>query len=75
MFGDEAFEPAEVVHEGLDLAIFQKELTALINKWSIENTCDTPDYILAAFLVNCLKTFCFTTGKRDKWYSFEPGVS
>jgi hypothetical protein len=36
---------------------FTKELTALINKYAIENQSDIPDYILANYLVNCLQNF------------------
>ena len=36
---------------------FTKELTALINKYSIKNQSDIPDYILANYLVNCLQNF------------------
>ena len=42
---------------------FQEELEELINKHSIENESDTQDFILADFLVGCLKVF----GKTMKW--------
>jgi hypothetical protein len=31
---------------------FEKELTDLINKYSIENKCDMPDFLLAKLLCN-----------------------
>ncbi len=43
---------------------FQKELTELINKHSLENGCDTPDFVLAGYLVECLKTFNKTVQAR-----------
>lgn len=36
---------------------FQKDLAALINTHSLDNTCNTPDWILAEFLTNSLKNF------------------
>ena len=47
---------------------FEKELEELINKHSKENESDTPDFILAAYLSSCLKTFDDATKSRDKWY-------
>lgn len=36
---------------------FEKALTALINEHGLDNATDTPDYLLAEFLVGCLKAF------------------
>ena len=36
---------------------FQKELETLINKHSMEQFSDTPDFVLAEYLNNCLKAF------------------
>ena len=47
---------------------FKKELEGLINKYSIENESDTPDFILAEYLMGCLKTFNDITKSRDRWY-------
>ena len=38
----------------MDKHSFQSELTQLINKHSIENTCDMPDFLLAEMLCNFL---------------------
>lgn len=51
---------------------FKKELEELINKYCLENTCNTPDFILSDFLFNCLRAFVDTTITRDKWYDFDP---
>jgi hypothetical protein len=48
---------------------FRKELEEVINKHSMENGSDTPDFILAEYLVDCLKTFDKTMTSREKWYS------
>ena len=47
---------------------FEKELEALINKHSLENASDTPDFILAKYLCNCLRAFNLATNRRVNWY-------
>jgi len=47
---------------------FEKELEQLINKYSMENDSNTPDFILAEYLSNCLKTFNTTIQRREDWY-------
>ncbi len=51
---------------------FQRELTALINKHSIENGSNTPDFILAAYLMSCLEDFEDVVKDRDSWYGIAP---
>ena len=34
---------------------FKKELAVLINKHSIENVCDMPDFLLAEMIVNIIQ--------------------
>ena len=36
---------------------FKKELTSLINRHSLENGSDSPDFILADYLTGCLHAF------------------
>lgn len=43
---------------------FRKDLAAVLNKHSIENTSDTPDFILAA----CLNTYNEAVRSREEWY-------
>ena len=47
---------------------FEKELERLINKYSMENGSDTPDFILAAYLKRCIENFNITVNRREKWY-------
>lgn len=56
---------------------FKRELTELINKHSAENGSNTPDFILAEYLIGCLVAFNLATKERDHWYSVElrPGGS
>ena len=47
---------------------FRKELEHLINSKSLGNGSNTPDFILADYLVDCLITFDKTINARKKWY-------
>lgn len=46
----------------------EKELTELLNRWSQENNSDTPDFILASYLLDCLRAFNVASNKRSEWY-------
>ena len=48
---------------------FKKELESLINKHSKENGSNTPDFILAEYLNNCLENFNHIITAREKWYA------
>ena len=58
--------------EDVDIGGFQVELSRLINRYSIENLCDTPDHILAEYCVVSLLNFSEMVRDRDKWWKFEP---
>lgn len=47
---------------------FQDELERLINRHSIENGSDTPDFILAAFLTQVLLAWNAGVMLREQWY-------
>lgn len=47
---------------------FEIELRNLINRYSMENVSDTPDFILAEYLMGCLELFGSTVNKREKWW-------
>jgi len=47
---------------------FQKELASLINKHSMENESNTPDFILAGYLVECLNSWNKAVVHRKNWY-------
>ena len=51
-----------------DMEKFEKELTVLINKHSMENGSDTPDYILAHYLCECLTNINTVHRRRSEWY-------
>lgn len=47
---------------------FRKEIEETINKHSLENGSDTPDFILANYLAECLTAFDRAVLAREKWY-------
>jgi hypothetical protein len=51
-----------------DITAFEKEVENAINRASLENGSDTPDFILAAYLRRCLQNFNATLVEREKWY-------
>lgn len=48
------------------------ELAALLNRHSREILSDTPDFILAQFLINVLKSYEAAIKNRDAWFKFNP---
>jgi len=50
-------------------AQFRAELANLINRYSLENGSDTPDFILASYLQGCLDNFDHAVTTRSKWYA------
>jgi len=56
---------------------FMKELEEVLNRNSQENNSNTPDFLLAEFLQNCLEAWDRCTKARDEWYSvnLEPANS
>jgi hypothetical protein len=52
----------------MDISEFEKELEALVNRFSMENASNTPDFILAQYLVASLAAFNTSTQQRETWY-------
>lgn len=48
------------------LEFFRLELTRLISIHSLESLSNTPDFLLANYLVDCLIGFCNAVNRRDK---------
>ena len=66
-----------VVPTGMELMVydspslcdaFRRELTAVLNKYSLENGSNTPDYMLADYLIECLRALDTTLRARARWY-------
>lgn len=47
---------------------FEEDLRALINRHSKEGESDTPDFILASYLLGQLRVFAEAMRERDRWY-------
>lgn len=48
-----------------------KEFASIINKHSLESDSNTPGFILAAYLVDCLINYHLTESARIIWYNPE----
>jgi hypothetical protein len=51
------------------------DLAAVLNKHCAENAANTPDFILAEFLIGSLEAWNQGTNRREEWYGvyLEPG--
>ena len=68
--GSEVTEPtveAQKHHE-----TFRGELCALLNRHNRENASNTPDYVLADYLIDCLFAFEDGIRRRAAWYRRQP---
>lgn len=50
---------------------FKKELKELINHYSKENESNTPDFILAQYIMACLIAFNTAIQQRETWFGKE----
>lgn len=48
------------------------ELSALLNRCSRENASNTPDFILAQYMLGCLVAFENALNARERWYRNDP---
>jgi hypothetical protein len=46
----------------------RESLQRLLNQCSAENGSNTPDFILANYLTDCLTAFDRAVGAREQWY-------
>ena len=49
----------------------REEIGMVLNKHSRENFSNTPDFILAEFLIQSLSAFETASRAREKWYGYE----
>ncbi len=56
---------------------FRDELQDLINRHSMENGSNTPDFILADYVRDCLTAYDAAVLRRDRWYgvAHRPGAT
>ena len=52
--------------------VFQGELQRLINRHSLENGSNTPDFVLALYLRRCLEAFDEATKRRGNCRERDP---
>ena len=50
---------------------FQEDLAALLNRHCQENESNTPDFIIAMYLTQCLAAWNMATQRRDRWYGVD----
>lgn len=46
---------------------FKNELTQLINKYGLDSDANTPDYLLAEYVIDVLSSHIGITKTRDEW--------
>ena len=54
--------------EKMEKKVLLKELADVLNRNSAENASNTPDFILAKYLIFCLNAFNETIKLREAWY-------
>jgi hypothetical protein len=55
----------------MDRTKLRTDIESAINRYSAENGSDTPDFILAEYLMACLAAFDAASNARRKWYGEE----
>jgi hypothetical protein len=48
--------------------VLQDAIESAINRASGENDSNTPDFILAAYLMDCFDAFTKCSRERERWY-------
>lgn len=49
---------------------FRKELIDIISKNNLDGESNTPDFILADYLMKCFETFADITDQNKKWHGW-----
>lgn len=55
-----------------DQTEFRAEIERVVNRYSMENGSNTPDFILAEYLTACLAAFDVAVQQRETWYGRDP---
>jgi len=58
-----------------DIKNFRYEISKVINEFSAENGSDTPDFILARYLTDCLEAFDRAVQHKNEWDSPDGVIS
>jgi hypothetical protein len=51
---------------------FEKELEVLINKHNVEKDSNTPDFLIATYLMGCLQNWNISVKNREEWFRATP---
>ncbi len=54
--------------------VLRNEIEEVISKHNLENGSDTPDFVLAEYLTDCLRAFDKAVSKREEWYGRKIGL-
>ena len=57
------------VHDAKERKAVTKELTALMNKYGWDDWFNTPDYLLAEFIVDAVQAYGRTMNRNMLWHS------
>ena len=52
----------------------REDIESALNRHSAENFSNTPDFVLARFLMGCLKAFDAAVIQREVWFGREPNL-
>jgi len=47
----------------------KREISSVLNKYSQENRSNTPDFILAEYMLGCLTVYENTISMRNNWFT------
>ena len=61
--------------EETKIGAFEVELTELLNRHNLEIGSNTPDFILARYLVGCLRQAEVAIHSREMWYGRKPRIA
>lgn len=50
----------------------REDIKEAINRHSLENKSNTPDFLLADYLIDCLDAFDKAVRRRENWYGRGP---
>lgn len=60
--------PGHSLHRAADDGDLRREIAAVLNSRCRDNGSNTPDFILAQYLMNCLDAFDIAVQKRAQWF-------
>lgn len=63
----------ERLDKGDKMDELEKDLAAVLNRHSAENATDTPDFVLARYLLTCLDAWNAGVARREEWYGRKAG--